>query len=96
MSKKFFEIRNTRELCRHLGVPESESMRIEARRDLAMAIIGAIKNNNWTHELAAEKAGVGRTVITAIMNGNLASISTDRMMGMAQGLGLHVSLKIAA
>ena len=94
MSKDYFEIKSTRELCRRLGVPESEAMRIEARRELVMAISDAIEKNGWTHELAAERAGVGRTVITAIVNGNLDNISTDRMMAVAQGLGLRFALEV--
>ena len=49
-----------------------------------------------THQQAAEKSDVGRTVITAIMNGNLQKITTDRLIDIAQGLGLKVQLKIAS
>ena len=95
MSKDFFEIKSTRELCKRLGVPQSEAMRIEVRRDLVMAISDVIEGNGWTHEFAAKQAGVGRTVITAIMNGNLDNISTDRMMVIAQRLELRFALKVA-
>ena len=40
-------------------------------------------------------AGVGRTVITAIANGNLGHISTDRLIDVAHSLGLRVQLKVA-
>ena len=40
-------------------------------------------------------AGVGRTVLTAILNGNTTHISTDRLIDIAQNLGLTVSLRVA-
>ena len=95
MAKNYVEAKNTRELCKILGLPESEAMRIEARRELVMAISEAVEKNGWTHEYAAEQAGVGRTVITAIVNGNLDRISTDRLMSVAQGLGLDFALEVA-
>lgn len=48
----------------------------------------------YTHAEAAKKADVGRTVITAIMNGDLRRISTDRLIDIAHNLGLTVQLKV--
>ena len=44
---------------------------------------------------ASAKTGIGRTVITAIVNGNLDKISTDRLIDIAQALGLKFHLKVA-
>ena len=95
MGKNYIEARNTRELCEIMGLPESEAMKIEMRCDLVMAICEVIEKNGWTHAIAAKEAGVGRTVITAIMNGNLENISTDRLIDIAHGLSLRVQLKVA-
>ncbi len=95
MSKAYFEAKNIKELCKILGVPESEAAKIEMRRELVVAIRRTIEKKGLTHELAAEEAGVGRTVITAIVNGNLEKISTDRLIDVAQNLGLKVQLKVA-
>ena len=96
MSKNYFEIKSTKQLCRHLGISEIEAMKIEMRCDLAIAISEFVEAKKWTHAAAAKEAGTGRTVITAIMNGSLDKISTDRMIDIARGLGLRVSLKVAA
>ena len=96
MNKDFFEARTTKELCRLLGVSEKEAIRIEMRRNLVIAIKRVIKKNQWTHEEVARKTGFGRTVITAIVNGNLKRISTDRLMDVAQNLGLSMKLKVVA
>lgn len=95
MSKDYFEAKNTKQLCKLLGLPESEAQKIEIRRDLVIAIKQRIEKNGWTHAEAAEEAEVGRTVITAIMNGNLEKISTDRLIDIAQNLDLKLQLKIA-
>ena len=48
-----------------------------------------------THEQAAKIADVGRTVITAIVNGNIGKISTDRLIEVADRLGLEVHIRVA-
>ena len=65
------------------------------RTDLAVAIQKAVNKNDYTHAEAAKKTGVGRTVITALMYGNTTYISTDRLIHIAENLGLRVTLKIA-
>lgn len=95
MSKEFFEAKNTKQLCKILGIPESEAAKIEMRRDLVIAIKRTVEKNEWTHAQAAEEAEVGRTVMTAILNGNLDKISTDRLIDIAQRVGLKVKLNVA-
>ena len=94
--KNFKEAKNIQELCKILGLPASEGPKVRMRVDLAVAIRHLIERKKMTHQQAAKKSNVGRTVITAIMNGNLQRITTDRLIDIAQGLGLKVQLKIAA
>ena len=94
--KNFKEAKNIQELCKMLGLPVSEAPKVKMRVDLAVAIRHLIERKKMTHLQAAEKSEVGRTVITAIMNGNLQKITTDRLIDIAQSLGLKVQLKIAA
>lgn len=93
--KSYFEAKNTKELCKLLGLPSSAVQKIEIRIELASAIRKELERQALTHAEAAKKVNVGRTVITAIINGNLKSISTDRLIDVAQGLGLKVQLKVA-
>ena len=93
--KNFFEAKNIKELCKILGIPPSQAAKAEIRRDLVIAIKDIIKKNEWTHAQAAQRANVGRTVITAIVNGNIQSISTDRLIDIAYNLGLSLQLKVA-
>jgi len=91
----YLEAKTTEELCRALGLPDSHAPRVEMRRDLVIAIRRIIKRKGWTHAEAARRAGMGRTVITAIVNGNLARISTDKLINAAHGLGLSLKLRVA-
>ena len=95
MTKEYFEARSTKELCKLLKVPVSESNRIEIRRNLVLAIEKVIKQKKWTHEVASKKAGVGRTVITSILNGNIEKISTDKLISITQNIGLNIQIKVA-
>jgi predicted XRE-type DNA-binding protein len=93
--KKYTEFKSAEELAKSLGLPKVTGAKIEMRTDLAIAIRRTIEKRELTHAAAAKYAGVGRTVVTAIMNGNMAHISTDRLIDIAQGLGLKVTLKVA-
>jgi predicted XRE-type DNA-binding protein len=93
--KSYFEVQNLKELCELMGLPPSEAARLRIRVDLAKAIRKVIEQNGLTHAIASEKADVGRTVITAIANGNLNNISTDRLIDVAHALGLKIQLKVA-
>ena len=95
MKKEFFEIKTTTQLCKKLGIPKNEAEKIIMKRNLVIAITDCIEKKKWTHAIAASKAKVGRTVITAILNGNLQKISMDRLIDISQNLGLHVTLKVA-
>jgi hypothetical protein len=93
--KKFVEAKNAKELCKILGLPDTQAPKVEMRVDLALSIKAVMSKRKYTHAIAAKKANVGRTVITAITNGDLRRISTDRLIDIAQNLGLTVTLKVA-
>ena len=95
MKKPYVEVKNTQEICRLLGLPLSEAPKIAMRTQLVTAISRNMEQNSLTHAEAAKRAHVGRTVITAIVNGNLENISTDRLIDVAHGLGLKMQLKVA-
>jgi predicted XRE-type DNA-binding protein len=94
--KPYIEVKNLKELCKSLGLPEAHAPKFEMRRDLVIAIKEVIEKKALTHVKAAGKAGVGRTVITSIVNGNIAKISTDKLIDVATSLGVKLRLKVAA
>jgi predicted XRE-type DNA-binding protein len=94
--KPYIEVKNIKELCDVLGLPESHAPKVEIRRDLIVGIRELIRKKNLTQVQASKKAGVGRTVITAIVNGNIAKVSTDRLIDVATKLGVKIHLHVAA
>jgi predicted XRE-type DNA-binding protein len=93
--KKYIEFKSTKELANSLGLPKTAYAKIEMRTKLVIAIRRTIEKQKLTHAIAAKQAEVGRTVITAVMNGNITHISTDRLIDIAQNLGLKVTLRVA-
>ncbi len=93
--KNYTEAKNVKELAKVLGLPKGEAAKIEMRTNLVIAIKKTVEKKQLTHAEAAKQAGVGRTVVTAILNGNTAHISTDRLIDIAQNLGLTVTLRVA-
>ena len=93
--KNYTEVKTVKDLVKTLGLPKTEVSKIEMRTNLAIAIKRAIEKRKLTHAGAAQQAGVGRTVITAVMNGNTTHISTVRLIDIAQNLGLTVTLRVA-
>lgn len=93
--KKYFKANNLSELCNIMGLPQSEAPKIKVRIELAKAIRKSMEKNNLTHAEASKKTQIGRTVITAIVNGNLDKISTDRLMDIAISLGVRFNFKVA-
>jgi len=94
--KPYIEVKNLKELCKSLGLPDSHAPKVEMRRDLVIAIKEALTRKGLTHVKAAEKTNVGRTVITAVVNGNIAKISTDKLIDIATALGVKLHLEVAA
>lgn len=92
----YVEAKNIGELCEVLGLPASQAPKAAIRRDLVIAITGVVEKRHLTHATAAKEAKVGRTVITAVINGNIKSVSTDRLIDIAHALGLTVSMKVTA
>ncbi|OGQ91280.1 MAG: hypothetical protein A2289_14035 [Deltaproteobacteria bacterium RIFOXYA12_FULL_58_15] len=94
-NKAYVTARSSKELCSVLGVPASDEPRVKMQVDLVRAIRAVIVRNELTHAEAAKHAGVGRTVITGIVNGNLDGVSLDRLVNIACRLGLEPKMKVA-
>lgn len=93
--RSYIEAKSMSDLGKIMRLPKGQISKVEMRTNLAIAIKKYIEKMNLTHARAAEQAGVGRTVITSVMNGNTIHISTDRLIDIAQNLGLTITLKVA-
>ena len=95
-TKNYVETSNQTELAKLLGLSSAQEVRIRIRNDLVLAISRCLEEQDLTHAEAAKKTGVGRTIITAVVNGNISKISTDRLLEIADNLGLTIKFKIAS
>lgn len=95
MNQKHHMIEDPVELCRILNLPETRAVTVGIKLDLFVSIRKRIEKRGWTHAQAAEKAGVGRTVITGIMGGHITKVSVEKLIEIASSLGLKVKLKVA-
>jgi len=75
---------------------ETDKARIAVREILVAGIQEVVKQRRITHTAASFETRVGRTVITAVLNGNLNKISTDRLLRIASRLGLRAEAKIVS
>ena len=69
--KPYVEMRNVNTICKTLGLPPTAGPKVKMQVELVQAIRRAIEEQELTHQEAASQAGVGRTVITSVVNGNL-------------------------
>ena len=65
------------------------------RTDLLSSIQNMIQKRKLTHEETSKITGIGRTVITNLMNNNPKKVSTDRLIRIAESLGLKVKLSVS-
>ena len=93
--KNYVEVKNRKDLIQILGLSEAAGVRAKLRVQLVIGIRNALMRQKLTQMQGAEMAHVGRTVITAIVNGNLSKISTDRLLEIADRLGVKMQFKVA-
>jgi len=85
--------RNAAELAEALGLPPSDSIKIEFRSDINDKIIETVKRKRLTHKQVAALARTSRTRITAIMNRNTLDVSTDLLLRVMGSLGVHAKIQ---
>ena len=79
--------RTAEQLAKALGLSPADGAEIELRSTLNSKILEAAHRKGLTHAQVARLAGTSRTRITAIMNRNTKSISTDLLLRVLYALG---------
>jgi predicted XRE-type DNA-binding protein len=78
-----------------LGLPEPDIE--EAKADLALQLVQAIKGRGWTQARAAEALKIDQARISLLMRGRLSGFAADWLMRSLQRLDydvdIHVTLK---
>ncbi len=85
--------RNAKELAEALGLSPSDGLEIKFRSDLNDKIIEVVEKRSLTHANVAKLAKTARTRITALLNRNTKSISTDLMLRVLGALGIEAEVR---
>ena len=86
-------IKNTKDLSKLLGLPDTDAIEAEFKADLMKKIREQIKKLGLTHQQVADISGVGRTVITGIVNCSIQRITIDRLIRVLISLGISPEIK---
>lgn len=85
--------RNAKDLAEALGLSPADGLEIEIRSDLNDKIIEVVKKRSLTHAEVAKLARTSRTRVTALLNRNSASVSTDLMLRILGAMGVRAKIQ---
>ena len=96
MSKKTnsVTVRTADELGSALGLSFADTVEMEFRSELTVALVRIIEKGQLTHAKIAKRSGTSRTRITAIANGNTQGISTDVLIRVLGATGYRAKVRI--
>jgi predicted XRE-type DNA-binding protein len=86
--------RNAKELASALGLTPADGADIELRSELNSKIVEIVGRKKLTHAEVARLAKTSRTRVTAILNRNTKSVSTDLLLRVLYALGYTAKLRI--
>jgi predicted XRE-type DNA-binding protein len=86
--------RNSKELASALGLTPADGVEIELRSELNSKIVEIVARKKLTHAEVAKLAKTSRTRVTAILNRNTKSVSTDLLLRVLYALGYTAKLRI--
>ena len=87
--------KNASELAEVLGLSPAEAVEMEVRSDLNDKIIAIVGRKKLTHSEVARLAATSRTRVTALLNRNTKSISTDLMLRILGSLGYRAKISFS-
>ena len=93
-TQKNVTVRTAEELGRALGLSMADTVEIEFRSELTMALAKIIQAGRLTHADIAKGAGTSRTRVTAIANGNTHGVSTDVLIRVLAATGYRAEVRV--
>jgi predicted XRE-type DNA-binding protein len=85
--------RDAAELAEALGLSDADRAALGLQLDLVERIAAEVRRAGLTHAGLERLTGTSRPRVTAILNGNLAGVSTDLLLRVLAALGVRVSLR---
>ena len=88
-------VKTADELGEALGLSLADSIEMEFRSELTVALVRILQKGQLTHVQIAKKAGTSRTRVTAIANGNTKGISTDVLIRVLAAAGYRTRVQVS-
>lgn len=86
-------VKGAKDLSRLLGLSEADAIEAEIKADMMKKIRDLVVNEGLTHQEVSDMSGVGRTVVTQIVNCSIQRITIDRLIKVLISLGITPQIK---
>ena len=86
-------VKGAKDLSKLLGLSESDAIEAEIKADMMKKIRDLVSKQGLTHQEVSDKSGVGRTVVTQIVNSSIQRITMDRLVKVLISLGVSPVIK---
>ena len=82
-------------LAEALGLSAADAKEWQVQYELLKRLKGIVQREKITHAEIAKRAGTSRTRVTAILNDNLESVSSDLLIRVLGSLGYRVKVSVS-
>lgn len=90
---KKHRIKKPEDLSELLGLSEADALEAKIKADMMGEIRKLIEKKGLTHQEVADISGIGRTVITQVVNCSIQRITIDRLLRILVSLGVSPVIK---
>lgn len=91
MKKKSYK--TVEELSKALGLNASDAVEAKLKSSMMKKIRSLVEKQKLTHQEVADLSGVGRTVVTGIVNCSIQRVTLDRLVKVLVSLGISPEIK---
>ncbi|HSR07702.1 MAG TPA: XRE family transcriptional regulator [Bryobacteraceae bacterium] len=82
-------------LAEALGLSAADAKQWQVQYELLKRLKGIVQREKFIHAEIAKRAGTSRTRVTAILNDNLDSVSSDLLIRVLGALGYRVHVSVS-
>ena len=86
------------ELSKILGIPQARGIEAVMKAQIIAAVLKVAQDESLTHTEIALRSKLPRSAVTGILSGSLQKVTIDRLLRLADAVGLsaHLTLKKTA
>lgn len=86
-------VKGAKDLSKILGLSDADVIEAEIKADMMKKIRDLVSKQELTHQEVSDLSGVGRTVVTQIVNSSIQRITIDRLIKVLISLGVSPVIK---